>query len=111
MLNIREDLNFYFLPTFTDMRCKYDRVVGIVREQLEREPAAGDIYIVMSRDRMTVRLFAFEASSVSLYEKRFKRGHKFMRVVHNGAEATFRINWEDVRLLMSCPVINSLNIR
>lgn len=111
MLNIREDFNFYFLPTFTDMRCKYDRVVGIVREQLKREPAPGDIYIVMSRDRRTARLFAFEASSVSLYEKRFKRGHKFMKVVRNGEETTFRINWEDVRLLMNCPVINNLNIR
>lgn len=111
MLNICGDYRFYYLPTFTDMRCKYDRVVGIVREQLRREPAAGDIYIVMSRDRMTVRLFAFEASSVSLYEKRFKRGHKFMKVVREGSETAYGINWEDVRLLMNCPVINNLNIR
>ena len=110
MLTIRDDARFFFLPTFSDMRCKYDRVVGIVREQLQREPAAGDIFIVMSRDRRTVRLFAFEASSVSMYEKRFKRGHRFMTVVHDGPRTTFRINREDVRLLLDCPVVNKLRI-
>lgn len=111
MLNITDQYKFYFLPTFTDMRCKYDRVVGIVRTQLRREPSAGDIYIVMAKDRQTVRLFAFDTSSVSLYEKRFKRGHKFMKVVREGAETAYRINWTDVRLLMNCPVIKNLNIK
>lgn len=111
MLNISDKFRFYFLPTFTDMRCKYDRVVGIVREQLRREPASGDIYIVMSKDRRTARLFAFESTSVSMYEKRFRRGHKFMKVVKEGSETTYRINWEDVRILLCCPVIINLNIK
>lgn len=111
MLNITDDHRFYYLPTFTDMRCKYDRVVGIVRTQLRREPASGDIYIVMSRDRQTVRFFAFDASSVSMYEKRFKRGHKFMKVVKEGEDRAYRINWSDVRLLLNCPVIKDLRIK
>lgn len=111
MLNITDQYSFYFLPTFTDMRCKYDRIVGIVRTQLRREPAAGDIYIVMSADRQTARLFSFDTSSVSMYEKRFKRGHKFMKVEKEGGVTAYRINWSDVRLLLNCPVIKNLKIK
>lgn len=46
-----------------------------------------------------------------MYEKRFRRGHKFMKVVREGSETTYRISWEDVRILLCCPVIISLNIK
>lgn len=33
------------------MRCKYDRVLSIVREQLHREPDQDDVFIMMSKDK------------------------------------------------------------
>ena len=38
MLNISGMNKFYYLRNFTDMRCKYDRVLSVVRHQLGREP-------------------------------------------------------------------------
>lgn len=43
MLNILSLNNFYYIRNFTDMRCKYDCVLSIVREQLHREPFYYDV--------------------------------------------------------------------
>lgn len=59
MLSVTDMNCFYYLCGFTDMRCKHPRVLSVIREQLHREPSDGDIYIVMSKDRRIVRLFAY----------------------------------------------------
>ena len=68
MLSVTGMNRFYYLRGFTDMRCKHSRVLSVIREQLHREPSDGDIYIVMSKDRRIVRLFAYDHRSYSLFE-------------------------------------------
>lgn len=63
---VKKDIH---LRGFTDMRCKHSRVLSVIREQLHREPSDGDIYIVMSKDRRIVRLFAYDNRSYSLFEE------------------------------------------
>lgn len=111
MLTVNGEMKFFFLPTFTDMRCKHNRVIGIIREQLHREPLEGDVFMVMSGDRRTVRLFAFEGPSVSLYEKKFKKGYRFMKMVMEDDRCHYRIQWKDVQLLLGNPVVNELIIK
>jgi transposase len=80
MLSITGLNQFYYLRGFHDMRCKYERVLSIIHQQLDREPQAGDVFIVMSKDHRLIRLFGYDSRSYSLYEKRFVPGYKFMHV-------------------------------
>lgn len=114
MLSVTDINRFYYLQGFTDMRCKHhSRVLSIIREQLYRELSDGDIYIVMSKDRRIVRLFAYDNRSYSLFEKKFVAGYQFMRIIKDdeGNEVAYRIAWKDVVLLLENPVIKSLKIR
>lgn len=111
MLSVTGINHFYYLRDFTDMRCKHSRVLSVIREQLHREPVVGDIFIVMSRDRRIVRLFAYDNRSYSLYEKKFVSGHQFMRVEREGDEKVYRIDWKDVVLLLESPIVKTLKIR
>lgn len=54
MLSISELGSFYYLCNFHDMRCKYARVLSVIRQQMDRELRAGEVYIMMSKDRQTV---------------------------------------------------------
>lgn len=54
MLSVTGLNNFYFLKDFHDMRCKYERALSIIHQQLNREPEAGDVFIVMSKDMRKV---------------------------------------------------------
>lgn len=113
MLSVTGINRFYYLRGFTDMRCKHSRVLSVIFEQLRREPSEGDIYIVMSKDRRIVRLFAYDNRSYSLFEKKFVAGYQFMRIIRDdgGNEVAYRIDWKDVVLLLENPVIKSLKIR
>lgn len=111
MLSVTGINRFYYLRDFTDMRCKHSRVLSVIREQLHRGPDKGDVFIVMSRDRRIVRLFAYDNRSYSLYEKKFVAGHQFMRVEREGDEKVYRIDWKDVVLLLENPIVKTLKIR
>lgn len=93
------------------MRCKYERVLSIIHQQLNREPEAGDVFIVLSKDMRKVRLFSYDRRSYSLFEKRFTAGYKFMQVVYDCGEPVYSIDWKDVVLLLESPVIKRLKIR
>ena len=80
MLNITGLNHFFFVRDFYDMRCKYDKVLSIIHQQLNREPEDGDVFIVMSKDLRLVRLFSYDRRSYSMFEKRFRPGYKFMQV-------------------------------
>lgn len=93
------------------MRCKYDRVLSIIHRQFDREPVAGDVFIMLSKNRRMVRLFNYDSRSCSLHEKRFRRGYEFMKVLHDGDREIYSIRWEDVVLLLESPVIKELKVR
>lgn len=111
MLNITGMNRFYYLRNFHDMRCKYGRVLSIIHQQMNREPEAGDVYIMMSRDRRLVRLYSYDSRSCSLYEKKFMKGYKFMNVEKDGERHVFSINWRDVVVLLESPSVKVLKVR
>lgn len=108
MQNITGMNMFYYLRNFHDMCCKYDRVLSVIHQQLNREPEEDEVYIVMSRDQQKVRLFAYDHRSFSLYEKRFSSGYKFMQVCRSGEETVYSIQGKDVVVLLQNLVINLL---
>lgn len=91
MLSVTGLNRFYYLRDFTDMRCKHSRVLSIIREQLQREPNDGDVFIVMSRNRRIVRMFTYDNRSYSLFEKKFVSGYQFMKVDREGGERVYRM--------------------
>lgn len=111
MLNITGMNRFYYIRNFTDMRCKYSRVLSVLRHQLGREPERDEVFIIMSRDRRLVRLFSFDRISFSLYEKRFAPEYQFMKVVRDGDELTYKIDWKDVVLLLESPSRKRLRVK
>ena len=111
MLSVTGLNRFYYLRDFTDMRCKHSRVLSIIREQLQREPNDGDVFIVMSRNRRIVIMFTYDNRSYSLFEKKFVSGYQFMKVDREGSERVYRIDWKDVVLLLESPIVKILKIR
>lgn len=111
MLNISGMNKFYYLRNFTDMRCKYDRVLSVVRHQLGREPEQGDVFIVMSKNRRLVRLFSYDKISCTLFEKRFVPNYEFMKVEYDGEQPVYRVDWKDIVLLLETPVRKKLRLR
>lgn len=69
MLNISGLNRFYYIRNFTDMRCKHARILSVIREQPHREPSKSDVFIVLSKDRRTVRLFSYDECSCTFLRR------------------------------------------
>lgn len=110
MLSISGLHRFYYLRDFHDMRCKYERVRSIIRTQLNREPGAGEVYIMMSKDRRLVRLYKYDSRSCTLHEKKFNQGYKFMTLQSDEKGPSFSIDWKDVVALLESPVIQTFRV-
>lgn len=111
MLDVSGLQRFYYVRNFHDMRCKYDRVLSIIREQFLREPRKDEVFIIMSKDRRKVRLFNYDKRSAALFEKRFSANYRFMKVEKEGDETFYSIEWRDVVMLLENAVINKLIIK
>lgn len=66
---------------------------------------------MMSKDLQTVRLYSYDRHSCSLYEKRFEKGYKFMKVTYEGDLPVFSISWDDVVVLLGFNVVKMLKIK
>ena len=110
-MSVSEAGKFYYLRNFHDLRCKYARVLSVIRQQMNREPQAGEVYIMMSKDRCTVRLYSYDRRSCRLYEQRFDKDYTFMKVSHDGDREVFSISWDDVIVLLGSPVVKTLKVK
>ena len=76
--------NFYYLPMLHDMRYKGHRLSEIIRNTYHRDPLNGDIYMYMSRDRRTIRLFQYKHHAYDLHERTFSNEYRFKKVPQFG---------------------------
>lgn len=107
MLSINGLNRFYYLRDFHDTRCKYERVLSIIHQQLNQESEDGDVFIVMSKDFRKICLFSYDCRSYSLYEKKITSNYRFMKIVHEGGQTSYSISWKDIVLLLRALFLNS----
>lgn len=93
------------------LRCKYNRILAVIRHQLGREPEQGDVFIVMSKNRRLIRLFAYDKISCQLFEKRFVPEYEFMKVEYDGEQPVYRMDWKDLVTLLERPVRKKLRLK
>ena len=70
----RRDVRIYVATQPVDMRLSFDRLAGIVREQLGGEPRDGTVVVFHNRRRTHVKLLWHERGGYCLLYKRLDRG-------------------------------------
>ena len=90
MLNVTGMNRFYYLRNFHDMRCKYERVLPIIHQQLNRKPQEDEVFIGMSK------LYLFSYLSDGRYDIDNSIAERFIRPLagkrRNSLLSTCRMN-------------------
>lgn len=56
------------------MRKGFDRLCGIVREWMGRDPLCGEVFVFINGDRNRIKLLHWEHGGFVIYHKRLERG-------------------------------------
>lgn len=57
-----------------DLRWGFNRLTGLVTEQLERDPRSGALFVFFGKRREALKVLFFDGTGVCLFYKRLDRG-------------------------------------
>lgn len=63
-------VEIYVCVAPVDMRWSFDRLSGVVRERLGREPRGGALFVFFGKRRETVKVMFADSSGICLFYKR-----------------------------------------
>lgn len=74
MLSLHPSQRYFFYNGVTDMRKGFDGLCGVVRDQFQRDPLSGDVFIFLSRSGSRIKFLHWQGDGFALYYKRLEKG-------------------------------------
>ncbi|MEX0687006.1 MAG: IS66 family insertion sequence element accessory protein TnpB [Balneolales bacterium] len=74
MFTLTSSHRYYLYGGHCDMRKSFDGLSGLVREELGRDPAGGEVFVFLNRRRTFIKLLHWEPGGLVLYYKRLEKG-------------------------------------
>ena len=97
MFALGNTLSYHLYRGVCDMRKSFDGLCGVVRSELGREPASGEVFVFLNRRRTLIKLLHWQRGGYVLYYKRLESGR--FPVPAPGGDHT-RIYWTDLALMV-----------
>ena len=84
-----------------DLRKGFNGLSGLVRNETDKDPLSGDVFVFINRARTTMKLLVFEGDGYLLYHKRLAAG-LFQKQHHTlkDEEAAIAIDYEQLHFLL-----------
>lgn len=58
----------------TDLRKGYNGLYGLVKNELERDPLSGDLFLFVNRRRSSCKVLMWDGTGLCIFMKRLERG-------------------------------------
>lgn len=89
------------------MRGGFDRLCGIVRNSMHRDPLCGEVFVFINRDRTLIKLLHWERGGLVIYHKRLEQG-RFHPPVFDKASSSYRLSWCDLVFIVEGVSFNQI---
>jgi transposase len=111
MLGLGSQHRFFLYRSATDMRKSFDALTGLVRNELDRNPMDGDIYIFVNHRRNMVKLLQWDKTGFAIYSKRLERGgYELPKVINNDSKGQ-ALQWSELMLILEGISLKSVRYR
>lgn len=97
MFSLSSSHRYHLYRGVCDMRKSFNGLAGLVRSELGRDPAGGEVFVFLNRRRTLLKLLHWEPGGFVLYYKRLEEG-TFTRPVLDGDQSVVR--WPDLVLMV-----------
>ena len=97
MLSLGSQHHYLFYQAPCDMRKSFDGLCGLVRDELNRDPTQGDVFVFVNRRRTHLKLLVWEPGGFVLWYKRLEAGTYPPPRLREGQ---VEISWADLVLMI-----------
>lgn len=97
MFALGNTLTYHLYRGICDMRKSFDGLCGIVRNELGRQPASGEVFVFLNRRRTLIKLLHWQRGGFVLYYKRLESGRFPVPALRVD---TTQIYWTDLALMI-----------
>jgi transposase len=104
MLSLSPHQRYFVYNSHADMRKSFDGLCGLVRNNLQKDPSSGDVFVFFNRTRTHVKILSWEQDGYALYYKRLERG-TYELPDNNGSE---HLSSEIISLVLQGIVLSSV---
>jgi len=113
MFALTAQQNYFLYHPPTDMRKGFNGLSGLVRNELDKDPLSGDVFIFINRRRNKMKLLVWESSGFVLYYKALQQGtFELPSLQYNQyGECDGKISWRDLMLILEGVVLSSVQKR
>lgn len=90
---------FLLYRRVTDFRKGFDGLCGLVRNELDRDPTSGEVYVFINRTRNRIKLLQWQSGGFVLYYKRLEKGTIAMPGL-SSQETSCSLRWSDLVMMI-----------
>jgi transposase len=97
MFSLGSSHSYFLYSQPVDMRKSFDALSGLVRDGLGKDPASGEVFVFLNRNKTLIKLLHWENGGLVLYYKRLEKG-TFVPPKTTGRDPVLR--WPELVLMV-----------
>jgi len=86
-------------PRPTDLRKGYNGLFSLVRQELERDPLSGDLFLFVNRRRTGCKVLLWDGTGLCIFMKRLEKG-RFASLWRDGESETLQLTATELSLFV-----------
>ena len=110
MLSLSASSRYFLYRYAADMRKGFDGLSGLIRNELQKDPLGGDVFIFFNKRRSQVKLLLWERDGFSIYYKRLERGTYELPSI-NGQSMSLPLGSDELMLILQGISLSSVRRR
>lgn len=100
ILSLSADANFYLYRKPVKMSRSFDGLASLIRTEMGKDIIDGDVFIFLSKQRTTIKVFIYENKGFSIFYRRLDEG-TFQLPSIVGDDISFKMSAEQMLYMLS----------
>ena len=99
MIGTSRSVRVWARPRPTDLRKGYNGLFSLVRQELERDPLSGDLFLFVNRRRTGCKVLLWDGTGLCIFMKRLEKG-RFASLWRDGESETLQLTATELSLFV-----------
>jgi transposase len=99
MIGSTRQVHVHAYASPVDLRKGFDGLCALVRDELQKDPLAGDLFLFVGRDRHRAKVLLWDGTGLCIFAKRLEQG-RFACLWRDDGKSPLRLTLNELQLFL-----------